>query len=83
MLLERLAEAAETVGDAIKESLLELAQKLEVNLAVLWEDRLENDLREERLRKQAVDRMSLILKQIKLWKEIERVHDAQDAMEIC
>ncbi|KAF6762688.1 hypothetical protein DFP72DRAFT_876603 [Ephemerocybe angulata] len=66
VILNRLDEAAAAVGKALDDSLGSLAQKIEVNLAVLWEG-LRDDPAQVRARKHVVDIVAEIQRQLAFW----------------
>ncbi|KAG2135905.1 uncharacterized protein EDB93DRAFT_1303704 [Suillus bovinus] len=66
VLMGRLSAAAETIGKALKESLRELAEKIEVSLAVLWEGT--QDVPDQvRARLQIIQSVSKLLDQLDMW----------------
>ncbi|KAG2146754.1 hypothetical protein DEU56DRAFT_786239 [Suillus clintonianus] len=66
VLMGRLSAAAETIGKALNETLRELAEKIEVSLAVLWEGT--RDAPDQvRARLQIVQSVSELLKQLAMW----------------
>ncbi|CDO69419.1 hypothetical protein BN946_scf184791.g14 [Trametes cinnabarina] len=73
MLLEGLSDAAEAVGEILKASVLELAQKIEVNMAILWEMRMGNDPQQEKARAEAMKMVKTVLRQVKLWNAAEEL----------
>ncbi|KAF7977636.1 hypothetical protein HWV62_3046 [Athelia sp. TMB] len=68
VILERLAAAAEAIGATLQGALADLAQKIEVNLSVLWED-VQDDPNQVRARQEAVVIISEILQQVHFWTE--------------
>ncbi|KAK0490958.1 hypothetical protein IW261DRAFT_1434849 [Armillaria novae-zelandiae] len=72
VIMERLANAATVVGDGLTLSLGELAQKIEVNLAVLWEG-AKDDPQQVYARRAIVAEVEKILRQIELWKDAEKL----------
>ncbi|KAJ2931653.1 hypothetical protein H1R20_g5445, partial [Candolleomyces eurysporus] len=68
VILDRLDESAKAVGEALETSLGDLAQKVEVNLSVLWEG-VRDDPAQVRARKFVVDMVSEVQKQLRLWTE--------------
>ncbi|KAG1761260.1 hypothetical protein EDD22DRAFT_954174 [Suillus occidentalis] len=66
VLMGRLSNAAETIGKALNESLRELAEKIEVSLAVLWEGT--QDVPDQtRARLQIIKSVSELLDQLVMW----------------
>ncbi|KAG2369878.1 hypothetical protein BDR07DRAFT_1526349 [Suillus spraguei] len=66
VLMGRLSTAAETIGKALNESLRQLAEKIEVSLAVLWEDT--RDVPDQvRTRLQLIQSVSKLLEQLVMW----------------
>ncbi|KAG1892548.1 hypothetical protein F4604DRAFT_1699937 [Suillus subluteus] len=66
ILMGRLSTAAEIIGKALNESLRELAEKIEVSLAVLWEDT--RDVPDQvRARLQIIQSVSKLLDQLDMW----------------
>ncbi|KII94798.1 hypothetical protein PLICRDRAFT_86263 [Plicaturopsis crispa FD-325 SS-3] len=80
VLLGRLAGAAEAVGDALETALTELAQKIEVNLAVLWEGP-RDDPAQVKARAQIVESVSEIISQTEMWTTAEqsRMQDVESS----
>ncbi|KAI0079668.1 hypothetical protein K474DRAFT_1683062 [Panus rudis PR-1116 ss-1] len=68
VIMTRLTKAAEAVGDALEEALAELAEKVEVSVAVLWEGTRDNPA-QVRAREEVIDTMNEIIKQVTLWQE--------------
>ncbi|KAK0453568.1 hypothetical protein EV421DRAFT_2030518 [Armillaria borealis] len=77
VIMERLANAASAVGDGLALSLGELAQKIEVNLAVLWEG-VGDDPQQVHARRAIVGEVEKILGQIELWKDAEKLKKERD-----
>ncbi|CDO74067.1 hypothetical protein BN946_scf185043.g117 [Trametes cinnabarina] len=71
VLMGRLTKAAEAVGGALDESLEQLARKIEVSMAVLWEGP-RDDPQQTNARTEAVETVSEILRQLELWTEAEK-----------
>ncbi|KIJ27411.1 hypothetical protein M422DRAFT_271395 [Sphaerobolus stellatus SS14] len=65
-LMEKLGDAADSVGTALNNALADLAKKIEVGMSVLWESPRE-DPRQIRLRLEAVGTLQVVDKQIALW----------------
>ncbi|KAG2118858.1 uncharacterized protein F5147DRAFT_757285 [Suillus discolor] len=65
VLLGRLSAAAEAVGEALNESLRELAEKVEVSISVLWEG-IPDDIR---VRSQIIQTVSQMLAQLDMWSQ--------------
>ncbi|OSC99144.1 hypothetical protein PYCCODRAFT_1446932 [Trametes coccinea BRFM310] len=72
VLMGRLSKAAEAVGEALDESLEQLARKVEVSMAVLWEGH-RDDPQQANAREKVVQTVSDILRQLELWREAERL----------
>ncbi|KAG1907278.1 uncharacterized protein F5891DRAFT_940152 [Suillus fuscotomentosus] len=66
VLMGRLSTAAETIGKALKESLRELAEKIEVSLAVLWEG-TQDVPNQIHARLQIMQSVSKLLDQLDMW----------------
>ncbi|KAK0486897.1 hypothetical protein EDD18DRAFT_1192269 [Armillaria luteobubalina] len=77
VIMERLADAASAVGDGLALSLGELAQKIEVNLAVLWEG-AGDDPQQVYARRAIVAEMEKILGQIELWRDAGKLEKGRD-----
>ncbi|EPQ59276.1 hypothetical protein GLOTRDRAFT_136192 [Gloeophyllum trabeum ATCC 11539] len=78
VIMNRLAQAAEAVGEALEEGLAALAEKVEVSLAVLWEGQ-RDDPAAIRARLELVRKMSDITAQVQLWLDAERIHRLSSA----
>ncbi|KAG1755777.1 hypothetical protein EDB19DRAFT_1956649 [Suillus lakei] len=75
VLMGRLSTAAETIGKALNESLRELAEKIEVSLAVLWEGT--RDVPDQiRARLQIIQSVSELLDQLTMWSAAEKASTA-------
>ncbi|KAI0786384.1 hypothetical protein C8Q75DRAFT_771545 [Abortiporus biennis] len=68
VIMGRLSKAAEAVGNALEEALAELAEKVEVSMAVLWEG-AHDDPKQVRARFEVINTTTEILNQIQLWTE--------------
>lgn len=79
IILERLDNAAEAVGTALEDALGKLAQKVEVNLAVLWE-RTRDDPAQVTARTEMVSCVEQILSQVLLWIEAEKLKRETDEL---
>ncbi|KIK36397.1 hypothetical protein CY34DRAFT_26339 [Suillus luteus UH-Slu-Lm8-n1] len=66
VLMGRLSTAAETIGKALNKSLRELAEKIEVSLAVLWEG-TQDAPDQNRARLQITKSVSELLDQLVMW----------------
>ncbi|TBU32140.1 hypothetical protein BD311DRAFT_775680 [Dichomitus squalens] len=75
VIMTRLSKAAEAVGAALNEALRELAMKVEVSIAVLWES-VRDDPSQVQARAEVVDIVSEILQQVELWKRAENLPQA-------
>lgn len=73
-------EAAQAVGDALDAALESLAQKVEVNLSVLWEG-MREDPGQIRARKHVVDAVSEIQRQLGFWTTAAQTKKEQDSVE--
>ncbi|KAL6302427.1 hypothetical protein BKA93DRAFT_737025 [Sparassis latifolia] len=71
VLLDSLDAAAYAVGSALSKSLVLLAQKIEVSVAVLWEHPLE-DPPQVRARTEVVAAITEIIEQVQMWMEAEQ-----------
>ncbi|GLB33731.1 putative dynamin family protein [Lyophyllum shimeji] len=83
VLMDRLTKAAEAVGKALDEALGQLAQKIEVNLSILWEG-TRDDPTQVRARKDIMTIVTCVLEQIHFWTTAEqnrRLRKNEDAME--
>jgi hypothetical protein len=72
-----LDEASQAVGQALDASLESLAQKVEVNLSVLWEG-MREDPAQIRARKYVVDAVSEIQTQLRFWSLAAQTKKEQD-----
>ncbi|RPD61950.1 hypothetical protein L226DRAFT_613292 [Lentinus tigrinus ALCF2SS1-7] len=70
LIMDRLAGAAEQVGQALDNALRDLARKVEVSIAVLWEG-VRDDPEQVAARAEVVETVSDILQQVQLWKAAE------------
>ncbi|CAL1702209.1 unnamed protein product [Somion occarium] len=68
VIMGRLTKAAEAVGNALEEALAELAEKIEVSIAVLWEGP-RDDPSQVKTRVQVINTMSKIVDQVSLWQQ--------------
>ncbi|KAH9943050.1 uncharacterized protein BXZ73DRAFT_40115 [Epithele typhae] len=75
VIMTRLSKAAEAVGIALKGSLVELARKIEVSIAVLWEG-VRDDPEQKRVRAEFVETVNEVLEQVELWKSSENLSQA-------
>ncbi|THH33781.1 hypothetical protein EUX98_g424 [Antrodiella citrinella] len=66
VIMGRLSKAAEAVGQALEEALAELAEKIEVSVAVLWEGP-RDDPTQVKVRTQVVQVMTEIDQQVHNW----------------
>ncbi|KAL6306643.1 Dynamin family-domain-containing protein [Sparassis latifolia] len=71
VLLKSLVGAADAVGEALNKSLAELAQKIEVSIAVLWEGP-RDDPSQMKVRAQVVATMTEIMEQVQMWVDAGR-----------
>lgn len=71
VLLGRLSTAAEAVGKALEDSLEELAEKIEVSIAVLWEGP-RDDPSQVKAREMVVATITEILSQVEFWQQSEQ-----------
>ncbi|VDC06880.1 unnamed protein product [Peniophora sp. CBMAI 1063] len=65
-VLSELDKAAEAVGDALRDRLTQLAQKVEVSIATLWEG-VNDDPSQRTVREEVITTMSEVIGQIDLW----------------
>ncbi|KAI0773956.1 hypothetical protein C8Q74DRAFT_798482 [Fomes fomentarius] len=72
VIMTRLSDAAEAVGDALHASLEELARKVEVSIAVLWEG-VRDDPEQVKARAEVVEVVSEVLQQVEFWKGAETI----------
>ncbi|TFK28807.1 hypothetical protein FA15DRAFT_753191 [Coprinopsis marcescibilis] len=77
-LLSRLDSAAGSIGEALDNSLGDLAQKIEVNLAVLWED-VRDDPSQLEARTQLLDIATDVQDQVKLWLQAAAAKKAEES----
>ncbi|KAG0709519.1 hypothetical protein DFH29DRAFT_869853 [Suillus ampliporus] len=70
VLMRRLLVAAEAIGKALNKSLRELAEKVEVSLAVLWEDMPDDII----MRPQIFQSVSQVLEQLTMWSQAAERH---------
>ncbi|PIL36747.1 hypothetical protein GSI_00436 [Ganoderma sinense ZZ0214-1] len=75
VIMTRLSKAAEAVGAALNDALKELAKKIEVSIAVLWEG-VRDDPAQVRARADVVETVCEILQQVEFWKNAERLPQA-------
>ncbi|KAM5535621.1 hypothetical protein V8D89_010712 [Ganoderma adspersum] len=75
VIMTRLSKAAEAVGAALNDALKELAKKIEVSIAVLWEG-VRDDPAQVRARAEVVEIVCEILQQVEFWKNAERLPQA-------
>jgi len=68
VIMGRLSKAAEAVGRALEEALAELAEKIEVSIAVLWEGP-RDDPTQVKVRAKLIEAMSDISQQVQQWTE--------------
>ncbi|KAE9410407.1 hypothetical protein BT96DRAFT_931168 [Gymnopus androsaceus JB14] len=66
VMIDRLTLMCSSVGEALKVAFKELSKKIEVNLAVLWEN-AQDDPREAGKRREMMEAVSEILGQAQLW----------------
>ncbi|KAF8531170.1 hypothetical protein JB92DRAFT_3105602 [Gautieria morchelliformis] len=70
-LLDRLSNAADSVGDALNAALGDLSQKVEVSMSVLWESP-RDDPRQACVRQKALETLERIKIQVRLWSSAEK-----------
>ncbi|KAH9482911.1 Nuclear GTPase SLIP-GC [Psilocybe cubensis] len=84
VVMERLTKAADTLGETLDEAMGKLAEKIEVNLAVLWEGARDNP-EQLRARQAMLEIVQIIKEQVKIWIEADKIKQQtskiQDAME--
>ncbi|KAJ3773109.1 hypothetical protein FB446DRAFT_18931 [Lentinula raphanica] len=68
VIMQGLSALCSSVGDALKVAFKELAKKVEVNLAILWED-VQDDPREAENRREMVQTITEILAQGQMWQQ--------------
>ncbi|KAF8076309.1 hypothetical protein FPV67DRAFT_1664591 [Lyophyllum atratum] len=66
VLMDRLTKAAEAVGHTLDTALEQLAQKIEVNLSILWEG-TDDDPTQARARQDIITIVTAVLEQIEFW----------------
>ncbi|KAG5641399.1 hypothetical protein DXG03_005335 [Asterophora parasitica] len=88
VLMDRLTKAADAVGEVLDEALGQLAQKIEVNLSILWEG-TRDDPAQVKARNDIMIIVEAVLTQAQLWTEAEQARDKRatintdpDAMEL-
>ncbi|KAF9006452.1 hypothetical protein BDQ17DRAFT_284172 [Cyathus striatus] len=82
VVMSRLTKAADAIGDALDEALGKLAQKVEVNLSVLWEG-TRDDPGQVRKRNDVIDIVRNIQQQIGLWtkaRDIKQYEASEDVI---
>ncbi|KAG5637833.1 hypothetical protein H0H81_003038 [Sphagnurus paluster] len=72
VLLDRLTKAAEAVGKALDDALEKVAQKIEVNLSILWEG-TRDDPAQVKARKDVMMIVEAVLDQTEYWTDAEKV----------
>ncbi|KAK0206486.1 Dynamin family-domain-containing protein [Desarmillaria ectypa] len=77
VIIERLVNAASVIGDGLALSLGELAQKIEVNLAVLWEG-AGDDPQQVYAHRAIIAEVENILRQVELWEDAEKLKKERD-----
>ncbi|KAK7061658.1 nuclear GTPase SLIP-GC [Favolaschia claudopus] len=77
VIMDRLTGAADAVGKSLTASFDNLAQKIEVNLAVLWED-VRDDPTQKKSRSDIVSEVNRILRQLQLRSEAEKARSIRD-----
>jgi len=73
VLMERLTKAADSIAEALGDSFQELAEKIEVSIAVLWEG-ARDDPKQVRARMEVLDVVATILGQVRIWTEAQKLH---------
>ncbi|KAJ7498992.1 hypothetical protein FB451DRAFT_1347396 [Mycena latifolia] len=82
VIMERLTNAAEAIGKALDEAMENLAQKVEVNLAVLWEG-VRDDPAQVKARSEAVTEVNRVLEQLQFLVAAEKArHTGTDEDEV-
>ncbi|KAI0829426.1 hypothetical protein BC628DRAFT_1501297 [Trametes gibbosa] len=79
VILGRLSQAAEAVDDALEDALQELARKIEVNMAVLWEGP-RDDPKQAQAHAEVVDTVKEILQQVEMWRGAEQLSHVLNAI---
>lgn len=64
--MEKLDAAADAVGIALRDRLTQLAQKVEVSIATLWEG-VNDDPSQRKVREEVIKIMSDVVGQIDIW----------------
>ena len=65
-VLQKLNGAADAVGTALRDRLTQLAQKVEVSIATLWEG-VNDDPSQRKVREEVITTMSEVVGQINMW----------------
>ncbi|KAJ7667949.1 hypothetical protein DFH06DRAFT_1280748 [Mycena polygramma] len=78
VILEKLDDAADAIGNTLTAALQDLAEKIEVNLAVLWEGRGDGDPAQVTARAEVVAEVDQILEQLQLFATAEKVRHSRD-----
>ncbi|KAF7352854.1 Nuclear GTPase SLIP-GC [Mycena venus] len=77
VIIERLDGAADAVGETLKAALDNLAQKIEVNLAVLWEG-VRDDPTQVKARSEVVTEVNRVLQQLQFFSAAEKARHIPD-----
>ncbi|KAF8812373.1 hypothetical protein BYT27DRAFT_7087741 [Phlegmacium glaucopus] len=72
VVMDRLTNAAESIGETLDEAMGKLAQKIEVSLAVLWEGSRDNPA-QLKARKEVIDLVQTVQEQIQLWTQADKM----------
>ncbi|KAG6857365.1 hypothetical protein H0H87_005668 [Tephrocybe sp. NHM501043] len=78
VVMERLTKAADAVGEALDMSLGQLAQKIEVNLSVLWEG-TRDDTVQVKARKDIMTIVKVVLQHVDFWNTARETRPAMGA----
>ncbi|TFY80874.1 hypothetical protein EWM64_g3143, partial [Hericium alpestre] len=78
-IMDRLNKAADAVGEAVKGPLRDLAEKIEVSIAVLWEG-VRDDPVQNRMRANVVVTVNEVIRQVNLWSGARELREREAAM---
>ncbi|KJA29987.1 hypothetical protein HYPSUDRAFT_196279 [Hypholoma sublateritium FD-334 SS-4] len=76
VVLDKLTEVAAAIGETLDAAMGNLAQKIEVSLAVLWEGTRDSPA-QQRIRDGIVDIVKTIQQQIKMWSDADTAKQTQ------
>ncbi|KAF9569032.1 hypothetical protein CPC08DRAFT_790765 [Agrocybe pediades] len=78
ILLSRLAQVSEAIGETLDEAMGQLAKKVEVSLSVLWEGARDSPA-QRRSRANVIDIVGTVQEQIKFWIEADNARQQEEA----